>query len=220
MNAHDIRLVKQSFANLSGRETGFVGEFYALLFARVPELRDLFPADMADQQFRFRAMLRFIIAGLEDWATTLTRIEALGRAHRSYGAQPHHYELVADCVLDALRSAMGSELSPEELRAWQTLMSTFSRVMVEALEYTDRDEVSGITSPFTPIMGVSISAYARFAREFGRTAPSSDRLAQLGLDQQTWYAICEGWNTRLTDVLYGPIVASAYVSEYEKAEKE
>ncbi len=112
--------------------------FYALLFLRHPELRELFPAAMDTQRDRlFRALLT--AAKHADDAETLTDYLAhLGRGHRKYGTRAEHYPAVGECLIGALTRYASAIWNDEVEAAWVRAYTAISQTMIDAAAEDER----------------------------------------------------------------------------------
>ncbi|MFI1253192.1 globin domain-containing protein [Streptomyces netropsis] len=116
----------------------FAGEitvyFYAILFARYPEVRPMFPHGMDAQRDRLlRALLR--IVDLVDDPENLVRFCGhLGRDHRKFGTVAAHFPAVGECLLAALARFAGPAWTPEIAAAWTKAYGTVAQVMISAAE--------------------------------------------------------------------------------------
>lgn len=108
--------------------------FYAILFARYPQVRGLFPATMDVQRDRLlRGLLR--IVDLVDDPDNLVRFcERLGRDHRKFGALQVHYPAVGECLLDSLARFAGSAWNAQLAAAWTSAYQLVAQVMSSAAE--------------------------------------------------------------------------------------
>ncbi|MEU7137252.1 globin domain-containing protein [Streptomyces sp. NPDC046261] len=108
--------------------------FYAILFARYPEVRPMFPQGMDPQRDRLlRALLR--IVDLVDDAENLVRFCGnLGRDHRKFGTLAAHFPAVGECLLATLARYAGSAWTPEIAAAWTKAYGIVAHVMISAAE--------------------------------------------------------------------------------------
>ncbi|WP_369688929.1 globin domain-containing protein [Streptomyces sp. Wb2n-11] len=108
--------------------------FYAILFARHPQVRQLFPDNMDVQRDRLlRGLLR--IVDLADDPENLVRFcSLLGRGHRKFGALEAHYPAVGECLLASLARFAGTAWTAEAAAAWTRAYATASRVMILAAD--------------------------------------------------------------------------------------
>ena len=60
--------------------------------------------------------------------------QKLAERHVGYGAQPAHYAVVGQALIDTLDKGLGAEFTPETRAAWETAYGTLSAVMIEAAD--------------------------------------------------------------------------------------
>jgi len=108
--------------------------FYALLFERHPELRDLFPQAaelMASQHARLAASVAGVVSrlGVEDAQRVLSLgLQALGRRHGAfYAVQPEHYPMVGAALLDSFDPG----LEEPARAAWRELFEFVAAEMLK-----------------------------------------------------------------------------------------
>ncbi|WSS53741.1 globin domain-containing protein [Streptomyces sp. NBC_01180] len=133
-NEHDTALIRASLGVIEPQVEELGVYFYAILFARYPAVRELFPANMDVQRDRLlRALLR--IVELVDDPESLTRFCAhLGRDHRKFGTQNGHYSAVGECLLETLARFAGPAWTPETAGAWGRAYGTVADIMMRAAE--------------------------------------------------------------------------------------
>ncbi|MFC7217123.1 globin domain-containing protein [Streptomyces polyrhachis] len=128
----DAALVRRTLDHLAPVADEATAYFYALLFSRHPETRELFPVAMDAQRDRlFQALLA---AGrhADDPAALTALLARLGRGHRKYGTRPAHYPAVGHALLAALRRHAAEVWSPETEAAWVRLYTALSQTMIDA----------------------------------------------------------------------------------------
>ncbi|MEV7244507.1 MULTISPECIES: globin domain-containing protein [unclassified Streptomyces] len=139
VSAEDIALVRASLDVVSPHVAELAAHFYSILFARYPQVRDLFPADLDVQRERLvRALLR-IVELVDDPANLVAFCSRLGRGHRKFGTQSAHYPAVGECLLQALAHFAGPAWSPALAGAWQRAYTAAADVMVRAAEDDARE---------------------------------------------------------------------------------
>ncbi|MER7461471.1 globin domain-containing protein [Streptomyces sp. NPDC097981] len=108
--------------------------FYAILFARHPEVRPMFPPGMDAQRGRLlRALLR--IVELVDDAGSLVRFCGhLGRDHRKFGTLSAHFPAVGECLLASLARYAGPAWTAEIAAAWTKAYGAVAEAMISAAE--------------------------------------------------------------------------------------
>ncbi|HEY8534544.1 MAG TPA: globin domain-containing protein [Micromonospora sp.] len=112
-------LLKESWALVEEHQDDVVDYLYAHLFISHPELRALFPARMdAQREHLIRAIVTSIqiIDSPEQFDEYL---RTLGRHHRKFLVEPHHYDLMREALIAALREYAGERWSPVYEEAWR-----------------------------------------------------------------------------------------------------
>lgn len=107
----DIALIRASAAAIEPMAGEVTVYFYAILFARYPEVRELFPANMDVQRDRLLRGLLRIVELVDDPDNLVYFCTRLGRDHRKFGALSAHYPAVGTCLIEAL-GRFASRLEP------------------------------------------------------------------------------------------------------------
>ncbi|MFF0066581.1 globin domain-containing protein [Streptomyces sp. NPDC005279] len=134
LEPEDVALIRTSLSVLEPQAAEMAVYFYAILFMRYPEVRDLFPPEMDVQRDRLlRALLR--IVDLVDHPDHLVQFcSRLGRDHRKFGTLNAHYGAVGECLLDSLARFAGPAWSPALASAWERAYTAASRTMMLAAD--------------------------------------------------------------------------------------
>jgi hemoglobin-like flavoprotein len=93
-------------------------DFYRRAFEEEPSLTDMFTSEPAVQRARFAAELDEIVRAMRSLEVFEPRVRALGEAHRAFGVQAAHYQLMGRALLGALAAALGPAWTPEVEDAW------------------------------------------------------------------------------------------------------
>ncbi|MFB6812944.1 globin domain-containing protein [Streptomyces sp. NPDC056347] len=134
----DADLIHRTLTELSPVADRATSYFYALLFVRHPELRDLFPVAMDVQRDR---LLRAILAAadrLDDPRALADYLGELGRGHRKYGTLPAHYPAVGEALLGALSRYAATTWNAQTEAAWVRAYTTMSQIMIDAAAGEER----------------------------------------------------------------------------------
>ena len=132
MTPEQIRLVQDSFAKVRPIAGTAADLFYGRLFAIAPQVRPLFPDDMAEQKTKLMAMLGLAVANLNHPDTVVPALQDLGRKHVAYGTQAAHYAPVGEALLWTLEQGLGADFTPEVRAAWVETYTLVAGVMKEA----------------------------------------------------------------------------------------
>lgn len=137
--AADAVTLRRTMAKIEPVADEVISYFYALLFIRRPDLRDLFPVAMDAQRDRiFRALLT--AAKLLDDEDTFTRyLSHLGRSHRKYGTRPTDYPPLGESLLEALAAYTRGHWTAETEAAWVRAYTRMSQIMIDAAAEDELD---------------------------------------------------------------------------------
>ena len=134
----DAALIRRTMEELNGSADEATAYFYALLFVRYPQLRDLFPVSMDVQRDRlFRALLE-AVRRYDDREALAAHFSALGRGHRKYGTVAAHYPAVGECLMAALARWTPLTWGPETEAAWVRAYTAISQIMIDAAAEDER----------------------------------------------------------------------------------
>jgi NAD(P)H-flavin reductase/hemoglobin-like flavoprotein len=123
------RLLKESWALVEEDRGRLAEHFYARLFLLDPDLRQLFPAELAGQGDRFLDAMTLAIQVMGDVERFDEHLRGLGRDHRKYHVTAEHYETVGVALLDALRSTAGDGWTLEYDQAWRDTYAVIAERM-------------------------------------------------------------------------------------------
>lgn len=130
MSPEQIRLVRESFAQVTPVADQAAALFYAKLFARDPAISDLFlSADMTVQGRKLLNMIGDAVRLLNHPERLEPVLRALGQRHTGYGVLDTHYGTVGAALLETLADALGEAFNPETREAWEALYIHVARTM-------------------------------------------------------------------------------------------
>jgi len=115
-------LARASFARLVPDPLAFTAAFYQRLFALAPVLRPLFARELASQHELFAQTFSTVLGLMQTPEALSTALRQLGSRHRSYGAQPLHFAVVGEALVQTLDAAEDG-LDARERAAWQRLFA-------------------------------------------------------------------------------------------------
>lgn len=134
----DALLIRRTMEEVGPVADKTASYFYALLFIRHPELRELFPAAMDAQRDRLLKALLTAAEHIDDAETLGAYLAHLGRGHRKYGTRPEHYPAVGEALLGALARFAAPVWTPQTEAAWIRAYSVISQVMIDAAAADER----------------------------------------------------------------------------------
>lgn len=130
MTPDQVRLVQESFAKLVPIADQAASMFYERLFEIAPQVRAMFPPDMAEQQRKLMATLTIVVGGLSNLESILPAASSLATRHVAYGARPEHYPVVGSALLWTLEQGLGEEWTEEVADAWTAAYAMLSGFMI------------------------------------------------------------------------------------------
>ncbi|MEU3461317.1 globin domain-containing protein [Streptomyces sp. NPDC006733] len=130
-----IRRTMEEIGPVADRTTSY---FYALLFIRHPELRELFPAAMDAQRDRILKALLTAADNIDNTEYLVEYLSNLGRGHRKYGTRPEHYPAVGEALIGALTRYAAAVWDPLTEAAWVRAYTVISQVMIDAAAADER----------------------------------------------------------------------------------
>ncbi|HZM84449.1 MAG TPA: globin domain-containing protein [Candidatus Limnocylindrales bacterium] len=130
MTPQQIALVRSSTDQILRESARVTAVFYRRLFTDSPELRSLFPDDLAQLQQKFADELRFIADTIGDFARFTERIKTLGARHVGYGARARHYQLARRALFAAFTEVLGPQWTPEVDGAWHAAYDIVTELMM------------------------------------------------------------------------------------------
>ena len=132
MTPEQIALVQGSFRQVTPMAARIADLFYGRLFELAPEVRPLFPDDLAEQKKKLMQMLGLAVTGLNSPETLLPAVVGLGERHSGYEVAPEHYAIVGEALIWALKQGLGNEFTQDVEEAWTAAYGTLADVMIGA----------------------------------------------------------------------------------------
>lgn len=129
LTARDVMLVRTSFSRVVPIQDIIASLFYDRLFAKAPQVRQLFPDDLAGQKLKLMALLTTCVGRLHDLSALTPTIRDLGARHAGYGAKPEHYSIVAEALIWSLAKGLGAAFTPEARSAWTKVYDLLATAM-------------------------------------------------------------------------------------------
>ena len=132
MTLEEINLVQTTWAQVLPIRNTAADLFYKKLFELEPDLRPLFPEDIAEQKLKLMKMLNTAVNGLSDLEALVPAVQDLGRRHVGYGVKDEHYPLVGAALLWTLEQGLGPAFSDDVRAAWTTVYGVLADTMQNA----------------------------------------------------------------------------------------
>ncbi|WP_425086415.1 globin domain-containing protein [Streptomyces liangshanensis] len=134
----DAILIRRTLGEIAPVADQVTSYFYALLFVRHPDLRNLFPVAMDAQRDRLLKALLTAAEHMDSPAVLTDYLRQLGRGHRKYGTQATHYPAVGEALIGALTRYATNTWDEETEGAWVRTYTTISQIMIDAAAENER----------------------------------------------------------------------------------
>ncbi|GMU84333.1 MAG: hypothetical protein AMXMBFR47_42030 [Planctomycetota bacterium] len=131
MDAAAIERIESSFNLLAPRGPELVDRFYAMLFARYPAVRPMFPTEMTAQKRKLLSSIALVIQNLRNLEQIRNVLFEMGRRHAGYGAQPTHYVAVRDTLIDVMAALTGPQWTAQLTGDWKAAFDFVADRMLE-----------------------------------------------------------------------------------------
>lgn len=126
-----VELIRDSAERLADANVAATNAFYANLFKVAPGVRTLFPDDMFEQSEKLWNSIVMVVQSADDLSAIRDALKALGARHVGYGAEPAHYAVVTDVLIETISSLMKSDWSDAHQMAWEKALEAVCATMLE-----------------------------------------------------------------------------------------
>jgi hemoglobin-like flavoprotein len=130
MTPEQVDLVLEGIERMRPRLPLVADAFYAELFGRYPQLRPMFPADLARQRAKFADELHALVVALPDLPAFLDSAARLGNRHAGYGVRVAHYHQVRTALITTIAAEMASAWTEEHEHAWTVAYDMITEAML------------------------------------------------------------------------------------------
>ncbi len=135
-------LVASSFVRVKTKATAFARDIYDRLFARAPEVRDLFPQDMSAQEKKLLHMIEVAIDALSAPESLDALLADLGRRHVHYGAKDERFSSALVGAARDPRQQEGDAWTAELAAAWKHTLDLLEQRMRRGMQLEKATQVS------------------------------------------------------------------------------
>jgi hemoglobin-like flavoprotein len=126
----DIEVIRESLPDIRRHLDAASERFYVNLFTLAPELRALFPPDMADQGMRFMSTLVTMADLFDDPDAFAAGVERLARVHARAGVRAAHFAPMGHALLVTLGEVMGPAFTSPLQQAWRGAYDHIAAAMI------------------------------------------------------------------------------------------
>ena len=134
LTERQVQLIHSSFERFKAMGESATLKFYDRIFDAAPEVRPMFPDDIARQARKFSQALHVIVSSLNASDQATRMLHRLGERHLGYGVKAEHYPVVSAALLATLEDALGDEFDAETRQAWTDAIDLIASAMISAAE--------------------------------------------------------------------------------------
>lgn len=130
--AEDHRLINESLAVVAPRAPELVAVFYGQLFDKHPEVRAMFPTDMAPQRDQLLKAIVALATHYNQPVELAPALTAMGRSHGARGVTITQYGVVGETLLATLARFAGEAWNAQYADAWGRAYTWAAGLMLAA----------------------------------------------------------------------------------------
>lgn len=130
----DVSRLKQSWSLVAAHGDQVPLYFYSTLFLAYPEIRQMFPTNMAGQRDRLVAALGHVVSEVDQVDRLVGYLQQLGADHRKFAVRAEHYPAVGEALLATLRHFLAEQWTDELAQDWASAYGLVAKVMTEAAQ--------------------------------------------------------------------------------------
>ncbi|GAA2184922.1 globin domain-containing protein [Micromonospora lupini] len=112
--------------------------FYSTLFAASPEIREMFPTNMAGQRERLFTALGHTVASIDQLPRITEYLKSLGRDHRKFAVRADQYPLLGRALAATFQHFLGPEWTRELADDWGRAFTMIAQIMIDAAAESER----------------------------------------------------------------------------------
>lgn len=131
LTSKQVEIIRSSASVLADANISATNAFYANLFKVAPGVRPLFPEDMFQQSEKLWNTIVMVVKSANDLTEIESELRALGARHVSYGAEPAHYVVVTEVLIQTISTLMNGKWTEEAQQTWQTALGEVCALMLE-----------------------------------------------------------------------------------------
>lgn len=148
LSLDQVKIIKATAPVVGAHAHAITRTFYPLMFEAHPELKAVFNQTHQQSGGQPAALAHAIVA----YATHIDNLGVLGDAvqgiiqkHVSLNIQPHQYEIVGTCLMDAIGKVLGDAVTPEIADAWGAAYWQLANLLIggEEKEYARKAGLTG-----------------------------------------------------------------------------
>lgn len=147
LNEQTVQIIKSTVPVLEIYGTAITKRFYERMFAKHPELLNIFNHANQKQGRQQTALANAVYAAalhIDRLEAILPAVKQIAHKHRSLGIKPEQYPIVGENLLAAIKEVLGDAATDEILQAWAEAYGVIAKVFIDVeagmYEQSERQE--------------------------------------------------------------------------------
>lgn len=125
-------LVRSTWAQVVPIKEKAAELFYNKLFELDPSVKPMFKDDIKEQGKKLMMSINTVVNALDRLEPMVPILQDMGKRHKGYGVQDHHYATVGAALLWTLETGLGPAFTPEVKEAWTEAYTLIATTMQSA----------------------------------------------------------------------------------------
>jgi nitric oxide dioxygenase len=148
LSAQTVSIIKSTVPVLAENGLAITKCFYNRMFARHPELLNIFNHANQKQGRQQQALANAVYAAaayIDNLEAILPAVRLIAHKHRSLGIKPEQYPIVGENLLAAIQEVLGDAATPEIIAAWGEAYGVIADafISIEAEMYAEAEAAEG-----------------------------------------------------------------------------
>lgn len=148
LTAEQISIIKATAPVVGNHARDITGAFYPLLFERYPHVQAYFNQTHQVQGTQREALAQALVAyasNIDELGQLSDAVSLITHKHCSLNIQPEHYDLVGECLMEAIAMVLGAAVTTAVADAWSAAYRQLADILInaEAMIYQQNAERRG-----------------------------------------------------------------------------
>ncbi|MDB2407509.1 globin domain-containing protein [Jannaschia sp.] len=131
VSSKQAQALSASLGRIESLQLDLAAAFYAALFSEHPQVRPMFPDDMAALSEKLTNTVAFVVAYATRPGMTYGQVCDLAVQHVGLGVTAETYLLVEPAFMAALTTLEDAQITPEEREAWSAMLREICATMMQ-----------------------------------------------------------------------------------------
>lgn len=131
LSEESIAIVKSTAPVMVEHGQAITDRMYEIMFTRYPDVEKMF-AGAQNQSFKLSSAIVAYAQNIDKLDNLSGAVDRMVAAHVRTGVQAEHYNIVAECLMEALHDVLGEAFTPEIKGAWTEAYLFLAKLLSDA----------------------------------------------------------------------------------------